>query len=58
MLSFPFVNNLSTLSLLNNFLTTNSTHLNDVVDTIPKSKRNKRCILHSLETHKAARASG
>lgn len=34
------------------------THLNDVVDTIPKSKRNKRCILHSLETHKAARASG
>jgi len=32
-------------------------HLNDVVDTIPKSKRNRRCILHSLETHKA-RASG
>lgn len=32
-------------------------HLNDVVDTIPKSRRNRRCILHSLETHKA-RASG
>ncbi|XP_065663783.1 gametogenetin-binding protein 2 isoform X2 [Hydra vulgaris] len=32
-------------------------HLNDVVDTIPKSRRNRRCILHSLETHKT-RASG
>eukprot|EP00795_Rhopilema_esculentum_P015591 gene15591-6861_t len=27
-------------------------HLNDMVDTIPKSRRNRRCILHSLETHK------
>ncbi|XP_057295677.1 gametogenetin-binding protein 2-like [Hydractinia symbiolongicarpus] len=32
-------------------------HLNDIVDTIPKSRRNRRCILHSLETHKS-RASG
>lgn len=32
-------------------------NLSDIVDTIPKSKRNRRCILHSLETHKA-RASG
>ncbi|XP_062844304.1 gametogenetin-binding protein 2 isoform X2 [Trichomycterus rosablanca] len=26
--------------------------LNDVVDAIPKSKKNKRCQLHSLDTHK------
>ncbi|XP_053474357.1 gametogenetin-binding protein 2 isoform X1 [Ictalurus furcatus] len=26
--------------------------LNDVIDSIPKSKKNKRCQLHSLDTHK------
>ncbi|XP_072302724.1 gametogenetin-binding protein 2 [Eucyclogobius newberryi] len=26
--------------------------LNDLIDAIPKSKKNKRCQLHSLETHK------
>ncbi|XP_039870579.1 gametogenetin-binding protein 2 [Simochromis diagramma] len=26
--------------------------LNDVIDAIPKSKKNKRCQLHSLDTHK------
>ncbi|XP_034088949.1 gametogenetin-binding protein 2 [Gymnodraco acuticeps] len=26
--------------------------LNDMIDAIPKSKKNKRCQLHSLETHK------
>uniref|UniRef100_A0A3Q2PDG8 Gametogenetin-binding protein 2 n=1 Tax=Fundulus heteroclitus TaxID=8078 RepID=A0A3Q2PDG8_FUNHE len=26
--------------------------LNDIIDAIPKSKKNKRCQLHSLDTHK------
>ncbi|XP_068600160.1 gametogenetin-binding protein 2 [Brachionichthys hirsutus] len=26
--------------------------LNDIIDSIPKSKKNKRCQLHSLDTHK------
>lgn len=26
--------------------------LNDMIDAIPKSKKNKRCQLHSLDTHK------
>ena len=33
-------------------------HLNDMVDTIPKSKRNRRCMLHSLDNHKARALSG
>ncbi|KAG9281698.1 gametogenetin-binding protein 2 isoform X3 [Astyanax mexicanus] len=28
------------------------TKLNDIIDSIPKSKKNKRCQLHSLDTHK------
>ncbi|XP_019941698.1 gametogenetin-binding protein 2 [Paralichthys olivaceus] len=28
------------------------TKLNDMIDAIPKSKKNKRCQLHSLDTHK------
>ncbi|XP_013925500.1 PREDICTED: gametogenetin-binding protein 2 [Thamnophis sirtalis] len=26
--------------------------LNEMIDAIPKSKKNKRCQLHSLDTHK------
>lgn len=34
------------------YLFLSRTKLNDVIDAIPKSKKNKRCQLHSLDNHK------
>ncbi|KAH0513843.1 Gametogenetin-binding protein 2 [Microtus ochrogaster] len=40
------------LETLETYLRKHRSKLNDMIDAIPKSKKNKRCQLHSLDTHK------
>ncbi|XP_020505640.2 gametogenetin-binding protein 2 isoform X2 [Labrus bergylta] len=43
---------LSDVKKLYNLFYVHGSKLNDMIDAIPKSKKNKRCQLHSLDTHK------
>ena len=42
----------NTLMITNDDFFYRRSRLNTMMDQIPKSKKNKRCILHSLDTHK------
>uniref|UniRef100_A0A8D0CV80 Gametogenetin-binding protein 2 n=1 Tax=Sander lucioperca TaxID=283035 RepID=A0A8D0CV80_SANLU len=43
---------LADVKKLYNLFYVHGSKLNDMIDAIPKSKKNKRCQLHSLDTHK------